>query len=107
MLPSDGMSAITREEVERVVSLARLSLDEAELSRMASELDAVLGYVATLERLDTRGIPPTAHVVPLPTPLRDDVPEPPMDAARALANAPLAEGSSFVVPKVIEAEEEG
>jgi len=107
MLPSAGMSAITREDVERVVSLARLSLDEAELSRMASELDAVLGYVATLERLDTRGVPPTAHVVPLPTPLREDVPEPPLDPARALANAPRSEGSAFVVPKVIEAEEEG
>jgi aspartyl-tRNA(Asn)/glutamyl-tRNA(Gln) amidotransferase subunit C len=101
------MSAITREEVERVVSLARLSLDEAELTRMASELDAVLGYVATLDRLDTRDVPPTAHVVPLPTPLREDVPEPPLDPARAVANAPEAEGFAFVVPKVIEAEEEG
>ncbi len=106
MLPSAGMPAITREEVERVVSLARLSLDEAELSRMASELGAVLGYVATLERLDTRDVPPTAHVVPLPTPLREDVPERPMDAAQALANSPASEGSAFVVPKVIEAEEE-
>jgi aspartyl-tRNA(Asn)/glutamyl-tRNA(Gln) amidotransferase subunit C len=101
------MSAITREEVERVVALARLSLDEDELSRMARELDAVLGYVATLGRLETRDVPPTAHVVPLPTPLRPDEPEPPMDAALAVANAPESEGSAFVVPKVIGAEEEG
>jgi aspartyl-tRNA(Asn)/glutamyl-tRNA(Gln) amidotransferase subunit C len=101
------MSAITREEVERVVSLARLSLDEAELSRMAAELDAVLGYIATLQQLDTSGVPPTAHVVPLPTPLREDVPEPPLDPELALANAPQSAGSAFVVPKVIEAEETG
>jgi aspartyl-tRNA(Asn)/glutamyl-tRNA(Gln) amidotransferase subunit C len=99
--------AILREDVERVVSLARLAMSEDELARMARELDAVLGYVAALERVDTRGVPPTAHVVPLATPLRGDEPEPPMDPALALANAPEAEGTSFVVPKVIEAEEEG
>jgi len=99
--------AIGREDVERVVALARLSLDEDELARMARELDAVLGYVASLSRVDTRDVPPTAHVVPLATPLRDDVPSAPLDPEQALANAPEREGSSFVVPKVIEAEEEG
>ena len=101
------MSAIGREDVERVVALARLALDEDELARMARELDAVLGYVASLSRVDTRDVPPTAHVVPLATPLRDDVPSAPLDPEQALANAPEREGSSFVVPKVIEAEEEG
>jgi aspartyl-tRNA(Asn)/glutamyl-tRNA(Gln) amidotransferase subunit C len=101
------VSAIGREDVERVVALARLALDEDELARMARELDAVLGYVASLSRVDTRDVPPTAHVVPLATPLRDDVPSAPLDPELALANAPEREGSSFVVPKVIEAEEEG
>ncbi|HVN39874.1 MAG TPA: Asp-tRNA(Asn)/Glu-tRNA(Gln) amidotransferase subunit GatC [Myxococcota bacterium] len=101
------MSAIGREDVERVVALARLALDEDELARMARELDAVLGYVASLSRVDTRDVPPTAHVVPLATPLRNDVPSAPLDPEQALANAPEREGSSFVVPKVIEAEEEG
>ena len=101
------MPAIVREEVERAVALARLSFDEADLSQLARALDAILGYVATLARVDTQGVPPTAHVVPLPTPLRDDVPEPPLDVELALANAPEREGSAFVVPKVIEAEEEG
>jgi aspartyl-tRNA(Asn)/glutamyl-tRNA(Gln) amidotransferase subunit C len=101
------MPAIVREEVERAVALARLSFDEAELGQLARDLDAILGYVATLARVDTQGVPATAHVVPLPTPLRDDVPEPPLDVELALANAPERQGSAFVVPKVIEAEEEG
>jgi len=99
--------AILREDVERVVGLARLAMGEEELARMARELDAVLGYVAALDRVDTRDVPPTAHVVPLATPMRQDEPEPPMDPELALANAPESEGTSFVVPKVIEAEEEG
>ena len=101
------MSATLREDVERVAALARIALDEDELSRMARELESVLGYVASLARVDTRDVPPTAHAVPLATPLRDDVPEPPLDPALAIANAPESDGSSFVVPKVIEAEEEG
>jgi aspartyl-tRNA(Asn)/glutamyl-tRNA(Gln) amidotransferase subunit C len=102
-----AVSATLREDVERVAALARLAMSAEELSRMARELEAVLGYVAALERVDTRDVPPTAHVVPLATPLREDTPAPPMDPALALANAPESDGSSFVVPKVIEAEEEG
>jgi aspartyl-tRNA(Asn)/glutamyl-tRNA(Gln) amidotransferase subunit C len=98
---------ITRSEVERVAFLARLSLSPAEADRLASDLGAILGYVATLRELDTSGIPPTAHVMQLPTPMREDVPEAALDPALALANAPEREGSAFLVPRVIESEDEG
>lgn len=101
------MSHISRDEVKRVVALARLSLSEAELERVARELDAILGYVETLNRLDTEGVSPTSHVIPLATPLRDDRALPPLDPQQAVANAPEREGSAFVVPKVIGEEEEG
>jgi aspartyl-tRNA(Asn)/glutamyl-tRNA(Gln) amidotransferase subunit C len=101
------MSHITRDEVRRVVALARLSLSDAELERMERELDAILGYVETLNRLDTEGVEPMSHVIPLATPLREDRALPPIDPERAVANAPERAGSAFVVPKVIEGEEEG
>ncbi|MDH3521179.1 MAG: Asp-tRNA(Asn)/Glu-tRNA(Gln) amidotransferase subunit GatC [Myxococcales bacterium] len=101
------MAHITRDGVERVVALARLSLSEPELGRMADELEAILSYVETLSRLDTEGVPPTSHVLPLATPLREDRALPPLDPDLAVANAPEHEGSAFVVPKVIEGEEEG
>ncbi len=99
------MSSITREEVERVAALARLSLDEGELRRVSEELAGILRYVETLERVDTEGVAPTAHVIPLATPLREDVPEAPIDPELAVANAPESAGTAFVVPKVIEGEE--
>ena len=101
------MAHITRDEVERVAALARLLLSDEEAERMAAELDTILGYVETLERLDTAGVEPTSHVIPLATPLRQDRAEAPLDPELALANAPAREGSAFVVPKVIEGEEEG
>jgi aspartyl-tRNA(Asn)/glutamyl-tRNA(Gln) amidotransferase subunit C len=101
------MAHITRAEVERVAALARLSLSDAEAGRMAAELDSILDYVETLEAVDTAGVEPTSHVMPLATPLREDRPEPPLDPELALANAPESDGSAFVVPRVIESEEEG
>ncbi len=101
------MSGIERDEVKRIVALARLAMDDAELDRMQRDLGAILDYVEQLGELDTEGVEPTAHVLSLPTPEREDVPEPPMDPASAVANAPDASGSAFVVPKVISGEEEG
>ena len=99
--------SFTRADVERIADLARLSVTDAEAERLASELEAVLVYAEQLAGLDTRDVPPTSHPIELATPLREDVPEPPLDPELALANAPEREVFAFVVPKVIGDEEEG
>lgn len=101
------MSRISREEVKEIADLARLSLSEDEVERMTSDLDQMLDYVALLQQLDTAAIEPTAHAIPLPTPRREDRPQPGIDPELALANAPERDGTAFVVPKVIESDEEG
>jgi aspartyl-tRNA(Asn)/glutamyl-tRNA(Gln) amidotransferase subunit C len=101
------MARLTREKVHQIAKLARLSLSDAEADRMTVELDHILAYVDTLQELDTDGIEPTAHAIPLPTPMRPDRALPAMDPELAVANAPESIGTAFVVPKVIEGEEEG
>ena len=101
------MSRITRADVERVASLARLSVSDEEADRLAAELDSLLEYVETLRQVDTDGIEPTSHVIPMATPMRQDRPVPSLDPELALANAPERGDSAFVVPKVIEGEDEG
>jgi aspartyl-tRNA(Asn)/glutamyl-tRNA(Gln) amidotransferase subunit C len=101
------MTGIARDEVRRIAALARLSLDDGEVDRMQRDLAAILSYVEALADVDVAGVEPTAHVIPLATPMRDDVAEPAMDPERAVANAPEASDSAFVVPKVIAGEEEG
>jgi aspartyl-tRNA(Asn)/glutamyl-tRNA(Gln) amidotransferase subunit C len=101
------VARITRDEVEKVAALAKLSLGDDVAERMAAELDQILEYAQTLAQVETSGIQPTAHAIPLPTPLREDRALPPMDPGLAVANAPEHEGFAFVVPKVIEADEEG
>jgi aspartyl-tRNA(Asn)/glutamyl-tRNA(Gln) amidotransferase subunit C len=101
------MSRISREEVERVAHLARLRLAEDEAEAMTQALEAILGYVAQLESVDTEGVPATAHVIPLATPLREDQPAEVLAPDLAVANAPAPRGTAFTVPRVLDDEAEG
>ncbi len=44
---------ISRQEVAKVASLARLALSDDELDRMTSQLGSIVGFVSQLEALDT------------------------------------------------------
>ena len=97
---SDGK--ITLAEVEHVARLARLALDADEKERMRSQLDAILGYVEQLRRVDTEGVEPTAHVLPLVNILREDEVRPSYPVDAMLANAPDAQDGQFRVPRILE-----
>jgi len=101
------MSHISREEVLHISRLARLRLSEEEVLAMTRDLGAILSYVEQLQAVDTSEVVPTAHALPLPTPLRRDEPTGELDAELALANAPARRGTAFAVPKVLGGEEEG
>ena len=98
------MSRISRAELERIARLARLRLDEAEAADALLRLEAILDYVAQLDAVDTTDVPATAHVIPLATPTRDDVPGGLLPPELAVANAPAARGSAFTVPRVLDDE---
>ena len=87
--------------------MARLELSADECDAMTRDLDRILDYVAALQALDTEGIEPTSHPIPVPTPLRPDGAAQPLDPALAVSNAPEAAGTAFAVPKVIDSEDEG
>jgi aspartyl-tRNA(Asn)/glutamyl-tRNA(Gln) amidotransferase subunit C len=93
---------ITLAEVEHVARLARLALADDEKDRMRSQLDKILGYVEQLRRIDTTGVEPTAHVLPLANVMRDDEVRPSYPAAAMLANAPDAQDGQFRVPRILE-----
>jgi aspartyl-tRNA(Asn)/glutamyl-tRNA(Gln) amidotransferase subunit C len=85
-----------------VARLARLALGAEEKERLRSQLDEILGYVEQLRRVDTTGVEPTAHVLPLVNVMRDDEVRPsyPLDAM--LANAPDPHDEQFRVPRIME-----
>jgi aspartyl-tRNA(Asn)/glutamyl-tRNA(Gln) amidotransferase subunit C len=107
---SEGNGAVTLEEVRHVADLASLELTAEELPRMARDLNAVLGYIAQLNELDTSQIEPMAQVgaalgsspAAAGETLRSDVVKDSVDRAEVMAAAPESDGRFFKVPKVIE-----
>ena len=93
---------VTAELVRELAELAELSLDPAEVERMRRDLSAILEYVERVSELDTQSVRPTAHVLDLATPMRDDTPAEPLPVAEVVRNCPEHDGRSLVVPKVLE-----
>ncbi|MEK7476372.1 MAG: Asp-tRNA(Asn)/Glu-tRNA(Gln) amidotransferase subunit GatC [Candidatus Coatesbacteria bacterium] len=94
--------ALTRRDVEAVAHLARLSLTEAELERYGAQLEAILGYVESLNRLPLEGVEPTTHLSPATDRARPDRPAPGLTQAEVEALAPEFRAGSVRVPKILE-----
>ncbi|MHB1988638.1 MAG: Asp-tRNA(Asn)/Glu-tRNA(Gln) amidotransferase subunit GatC [Acidimicrobiales bacterium] len=95
------MALISVDEVRHVAKLARLELSDDELEVLQGELSALLDHVETITSLDTSGVPPTAHPLPLSNVLRSDEPSPGLTPAQALAGAPAVEDGRFSVPSIL------
>jgi aspartyl-tRNA(Asn)/glutamyl-tRNA(Gln) amidotransferase subunit C len=94
---------LTPAEVERIALLGRLALSDEEKSKYARQLSAVLDYASELAKVDVEGIPPTASVLPVRGVMRTgDAPSASLPREEALANAPRADGESFVVQATFE-----
>ena len=85
-----------------MAKLAALSLSDAEADRLAVDLASIVGYVEQLDELDTRDVPPTAHVAIARAPWRPDEPRPGLSHEDALAQAPSVEHGGFSVPTFVE-----
>jgi aspartyl-tRNA(Asn)/glutamyl-tRNA(Gln) amidotransferase subunit C len=103
---SDTRTAITLEDVRQVARLSRLAVDESSLPVLARKLEPILGYISQIAEIDTTGVEPMAHAVPLTNVLRADVVTEPLPLAKTLQNAPESDGSFFKVPKVIGGDED-
>jgi aspartyl-tRNA(Asn)/glutamyl-tRNA(Gln) amidotransferase subunit C len=93
---------LTPEEVEHVALLARLRLTEEERERFTTQLNSILEHFEQLQQIDTSGVPPMSHAVPMSNVLREDEPAPSLSPEEALQNAPDRDRDCFRVPRVIE-----
>ena len=96
---------LSEQDVRRVAELANLALSDEEIARMARDLSGILEHVNKLNELDTTDVEPMSQVLfetAETAALREDRERPPLSNHDALANAPLAGGGYFKVPKVIE-----
>ncbi len=93
---------VSAETVRELAALVELELTDEDLEHMRRDLEAILAWVEKLEEIDTRGVPPTAHVLDVTTPMRPDRAEPALPVAEALRNAPEHDAGQMIVPKVLE-----
>jgi aspartyl-tRNA(Asn)/glutamyl-tRNA(Gln) amidotransferase subunit C len=93
---------LSREEVQHIAKLARLGLSEEDTARFEEQLSEILDHFDVLRQLDTEGVPPTAHTLPLENVFSADEPRPSFPPNAVLANAPLAEDNLFRVRAVLE-----
>lgn len=105
--------SVSKEQVLATAALCRLDLSvtsahaeqespEERVTRIASQLDAVVKYMDVLNRVDTEGVEPLysllrRHVAPP----RPDAAEKLLTAEEILANAPRRQQTFFAVPPVI------
>ncbi|HNR30668.1 MAG TPA: Asp-tRNA(Asn)/Glu-tRNA(Gln) amidotransferase subunit GatC [Candidatus Hydrogenedentes bacterium] len=99
------MSQITVEDVEYIAGLAQLEVDAATKARLTEELGKILGYVAKLNELDTRDVPPMMHALEMRNVFREDEAGPSLPRDLALRAAPSHDGQYFIVPRILDTDE--
>jgi aspartyl-tRNA(Asn)/glutamyl-tRNA(Gln) amidotransferase subunit C len=96
------MEKIDIKEAQRIAGLSRLSLTDEEERTFGSQLSRIIEYMGTLNRLQTKDISATSHVIELNNVYRSDEPRPSLPPGEALENAPEKSEGLYRVPKIIE-----
>ena len=68
----DGTSMIQKQDIKKLASLARIDVNDAEMSALVKDLDAIVGYISQLEGYDTTGVPEIVHTTSLANVFRED-----------------------------------
>ncbi|MDR1263834.1 MAG: Asp-tRNA(Asn)/Glu-tRNA(Gln) amidotransferase subunit GatC [Oscillospiraceae bacterium] len=85
-----------------IAKLSGIRLSDSEAAAMTRDLGGVVGYFDLLNELDTRGVSPRAHVLPLVNHWREDAVTPSAPRDELIANAPARHDGYVVAPKTFE-----
>ena len=89
-------------DIDKVAKLAQLHLSEEEKETFEKQLDQILGHMEQLNRLDTQGVEPTSHAIPVYNAFREDNVKPSLPREEVMGIAPAEEDAHFKVPRIIE-----
>jgi aspartyl-tRNA(Asn)/glutamyl-tRNA(Gln) amidotransferase subunit C len=95
--------SLTRQDVEKIAHLARLSITEQEMPVYVTSLSSIVDFVDELSRAETGGVLPMAH--PLDGQhqrLRADEVMQSDNREKYQRNAPAVAAGLYVVPRVLE-----
>lgn len=90
------------EDVKHIMMLARIKLSENEIEKFGRQMNDIVKYIGKLNEINTEGIEPTSHVIPLHNVFREDIAILPTERDLMLSNSPHFNEKFYIVPKIIE-----
>jgi|TARA_B100001057_G_scaffold36641_1_gene33186 aspartyl-tRNA(Asn)/glutamyl-tRNA(Gln) amidotransferase subunit C len=101
-LPGRQCVTISREDIEKVAVLARIRVDDEQVSALEKDLGNILDLVDQLAAADTDSVEPMAHPLNAVQRLRADEVTETNQREAFQAIAPATENGLYLVPRVIE-----
>jgi aspartyl-tRNA(Asn)/glutamyl-tRNA(Gln) amidotransferase subunit C len=94
--------SLTPEDVKKIAHLARLNLNEQDISLYTPQLSHILQFIEEMNKVDTTNISPLSHSIDATQRLRPDQVTEPDFRDKFQGIAPSVEAGLYLVPKVIE-----
>lgn len=94
--------ALTGDQVRWVAHLARLEFSSEDVALFTEQLSRIVDYVNQLQQINTDGVEPMAHALPIHNVFRPDECAPSLSVEEALANAPDRRKNFYGVPAVLD-----
>lgn len=92
---------VSEKEIEKIATLARLSLSAEEKQAFAKQISSVLDYFQEMAQVNTDGVEPLVTATDIEPYWRDDKALPGFGAETAVDQAPEKVGNLFKVPPVV------
>ena len=96
------MSELKKDIIKKLARLARIELTEAEEDKYQSQLSSILDYAEKLNKVNTDGVEPTAHVTGLHNITRNDLIKDEKLQSDIVSQAPRIEGKNYKVKAVFD-----
>ena len=94
--------SLDADDVKAIAKLARLKIDEADVSAYATNLSNILELAEQMNSVDTDGVIPMSHPLDVKQRLREDVVTETSQRDEFQSIAPATQDGLYLVPKVIE-----
>lgn len=94
--------SVDDDTVRRIARLARIAVDDKEISHWRGEINAVLKFAEQLNEVNIDGVDAMTSVTPMQLRMREDKITDGEIADKVLSNAPQDQDGFYMVPKVVE-----
>ena len=94
--------SIDKDTVKHISKLARISLDEKEISNLSKNLSSILKFIEKLNELNTDKVTPLTSIINTSLKSREDDVKDGKIRDQILKNSPEKNEEFFVVPKVLD-----